>query len=104
MMRQLCAYAVVYLGSLLGHFHQGIELISNPWQCNLLKETLLSLSKHHPNQHTEHGWTHIVAGSVGECFLQVVECAWGVAGDTRGQHSLKPNYFKYKNFVVNNFC
>lgn len=71
-----CDFAAAYLCSLLGHFHQGVELVSNPRQCGLLKQTLLSLSKHQPNQHTEHGWTHVIAGSVGECFLKVVQNTW----------------------------
>ncbi|KAA8595996.1 hypothetical protein FQN60_011287 [Etheostoma spectabile] len=61
--------------SLLGHFHQGRELVSDPRQCSLLKQALLSLSKHHPNQHTEHGWAHVVAGSVGrDGLLQASYC------------------------------
>lgn len=80
MMWRLCAFAAIYLCSLLGHFHQGIELVSDSRQCNLLKQTLLSLSKHHTNQHTEHGWTHVVAGSVGECLLQLIQSTWGVGG------------------------
>lgn len=88
-MRTVCAFAALYLCRLLGHFHQGMKLVSDSRQCSLLKQTLLSLSKHHPNQHTEHGWAHVVAGSVGECLLQVVQDTWG---RMRGQHSLKPNY------------
>lgn len=94
----VCAFAAIYLCSLLGHFHQGIELVSDPGQCSLLKQTLLSLSKHHPNQHTEHGWTHIVTGSVGECLLQVVQEAWG---RTKDQHSSEPNYSKETIILVN---
>lgn len=63
----------IHLGSLLGHFHQGVELVLNSWQSNLLKQALLSLSEHHTDQHIEHGWTHVVAGSVGERLLQVVQ-------------------------------
>lgn len=100
MMWRLCAFAAIYLCSLLGHFHQGIELVSDSRQCNLLKQTLLSLSKHHTNQHTEHGWTHVVAGSVGECLLQLIQSTWG--GVTRGHCSSKQNFPREKALVINN--
>lgn len=70
-----------YLSSLLGHFQQRQELVSDPRKGGLLKQTLLSLSQHHPNQHTEHSWAHVVAGSVSERLLQVVQDPWG---DGRG--------------------
>lgn len=70
-------FAAIYLCSFLGHFHQGVKLVSDPRQRGLLKQTFLSLSKHHPNQHTEHGWTHVIAGSVGENLLKVVQDTLG---------------------------
>ncbi len=95
----MSAFSAIYLRSLLGHFHQGIELVSDTRQSSLLKQTLLSLSEHHPNQHTEHGWTHVVAGSVGECLLQVVQDAWG-----RNERSaqLKTKLSKGTTIIVNN--
>lgn len=85
-----------YLCCLLGHFYQGRELVSDPRQCNLLKQTLLSLSKHQANQHAEHGWTHVVAGSVGEGLLQVVQRTWG--GDKRSAE-FKTKLFQAKLFI-----
>lgn len=89
----------IHLGRLLGHFHQGLELVLNAWQSNLLKQALLSLSEHHANQHTEHGWTHVVAGSVGERLLQVVQGSWG---RKRGQHTLKKHSLSRKH--ISNHC
>ncbi|TNN68336.1 hypothetical protein EYF80_021389 [Liparis tanakae] len=66
---------------LLGHFHEGMELVSDARQRSLFKQALLSLSQQHPDQHTEHGWAHVVAGSVGEGLLQVVQDTWGRTGD-----------------------
>lgn len=63
----------LYLCSLLGHFHQGTELVPDAGQRQLLEETLLGLSQHEPDQHAEHRWTQVVAGSVGVRLLQLVQ-------------------------------
>lgn len=84
----MCSFSEVYLCSLLCNFHQRVKLVSDARQCNLLKQALLSLSKHQPNQHTEHGWTHVVAGSVGESLLKVIQDTW--TGKS-SRHKLKSN-------------
>lgn len=63
----------LYLCSLLGHSHQGTELVPDAGQRQLLEQTLLGLSQHEPDQHAEHRWTQVVAGSVCVRLLQLVQ-------------------------------
>lgn len=62
-----------YLCSLLGDLYHSVKLVPGAWQHRFFKQALLSLSEHEADEHAEHGWAHVEAGSVGEGLLEVVQ-------------------------------